>query len=162
MENKIEGFDSQGFMNYLKQNFSGFENNYLCSLAENILECSANYMGGTDELIKYFKAIFPEIEIGELAIFIDDDYLTDEGKKQKHIYKTANEADELWERQRDIESGRDSEYKNITEYFNGEFPRACGKRYTSTQIHQLLCWVAELGQHTTHDNVQALLEIINN
>lgn len=80
---------------------------------------------------------------------------------QNAIYD-AYEADELWERQRDIESGRDSEYNNMTEFFNGEFPRACGKRYTSTQIHQLLCWVAELGHHTTHDNVQALLEIINN
>jgi len=150
MNNNIAGFDSQGFFDYLKQNFSGFENHYLYELVENILESSPNYMSGTDELLEYFKAIFPEIEFGEIAIFVDDDYLTDEGKKQKHIYRTAYEADELWERQRDIESGRDSEYQNMTE------------RYTSVQIHQLLCWVAELGQHTARDNVQALQEIINN
>ncbi len=162
MNNNIAGFDSQGFFDYLKQNFSGFENHYLYELVENILESSPNYMSGTDELLEYFKAIFPEIEFGEIAIFVDDDYLTDEGKKQKHIYRTAYEADELWERQRDIESGRDSEYQNMTEFFNGEFPRACSKRYTSVQIHQLLCWVAELGQHTARDNVQALQEIINN
>lgn len=162
MNNNIAGFDSQGFLNYLKQNFSGFENNYLYSLVENILESSANYMSGTDELLEYFKAIFPEIEFGEIAIFVEDDYLTDEGKKQKRIYRAAYEADELWERQRDIESGRDSEYQNMTEFFNNEFPRTCGKHYTSAQIHQLLCWVAELGQHTTRDNVQTLQEIINN
>ena len=122
MNNNIAGFDSQGFFDYLKQNFSGFENHYLYELVENILESSPNYMSGTDELLEYFKAIFPEIEFGEIAIFVDDDYLTDEGKKQKHIYRTAYEADELWERQRDIESGRDSEYQNMTEFFNGEFP----------------------------------------
>ena len=162
MNNNIAGFDGQGFLDYLKQNFSGFKNHYLYELVENILESSPNYMSGTDELLEYFKAIFPEIETGELAMFVDDDYLTDEGKKQKHIYRTAYEADELWERQRDIESGRDSEYKNMTEFFNGEHPRPSGNRNAPAQIHQLLCWVAELGHNNPHDNVRALLEIVNN
>lgn len=161
MKNNIAGFDSQGFMDYLVYSFTGFENNFLRSLVENILECSASYFSGTDELIEYFKAILPEIEIGELAIFLDDDYLTDEGKKQKHIFKTVYESSKLWERQRDIESGRDIEYKNMTEFFNKEFPRACGKRYTSAQIHELLCLVAELGSTQTRDSATALRDIMN-
>ncbi len=76
-----KGFNRDGFMAYLEQQFSGFENCFLRETVENIIEYGKKHEHvGKDQFAYFISDILPEVELGEIAMFCDDDILTADGQ----------------------------------------------------------------------------------
>ena len=79
-----KGFNLDGFMRYLEQQFSGFENCFLRETVENIIEYGQKHEHVSKDQFAYFISdILPEVEFGEIAMFCDDDILTADGQQEK-------------------------------------------------------------------------------
>lgn len=79
-----EDFDRDGFLNYLEENFAGFvstEGIYLRELIENIINYAHDNKNNSKDQFCYFLSdLLPEVGFGEIAVFMDDKYLTENGK----------------------------------------------------------------------------------
>jgi len=85
MEN---GFNKQGFMEYLGNTFHGFSNPFLRNTIENIIDYGLKHERvSKDQLCYWLSDMIAEIEFGEVAMFMDDGSLTKNGidEKQKAI-----------------------------------------------------------------------------
>lgn len=84
-------FDSDGFMAYLREQFEPMDNHFTHDMVENLVDYGNKHHSHTKDALAYFLSdIIPEVEFGEVAMFMDDDYLTYNGRmeKRKAILKT--------------------------------------------------------------------------
>lgn len=80
----MKNFNKENFMEYLKNNFNGFENSFLRDTVENIVSYAFKCCGHTLDAPAYFISdMLPEIEFSEVAMFCDDTILTRNGQRAK-------------------------------------------------------------------------------
>lgn len=85
-----QGFNKTAFMEYLENTFGGFENSFLRELVENVIEYANKFERvSKDQFVCFVSDMLPEVEFGEVAAFVDDECLTDNGKYMK--YKWMND-----------------------------------------------------------------------
>ena len=82
-----KGFNKSEFMSYLEHTFVGFDNSFLRGLVENLIEYALKWEKvSKDQFCYWVSDMLPEVEFGEVAMFMDDSCLTENGKEEK--YKT--------------------------------------------------------------------------
>ncbi len=74
----IKGFDKDGFMTWLKDEFPGvIDTHWNYDLVENIIDYALEQKNtGDDELPIFLSSVLPEIEYTEIAKFCDEDLLS--------------------------------------------------------------------------------------
>ena len=74
----INGFDKDGFMSWLKEEFPGcLDNHWHWDLIENIIEYGFKHeMISKDQLVDWISDMLPEVEFLEVARFMEDGHLT--------------------------------------------------------------------------------------
>jgi hypothetical protein len=78
------GFNKQGFMEYLELSFNGFENSFLRNLVKNLIEYANKHERVSKDQFCYFVSdLLPEVEFGEVAMFMNDGSLTEYGLTEK-------------------------------------------------------------------------------
>ncbi len=85
------GFDKVGFMAYLEETFSGFENSWLRELVENVIAYVEANEGIGDRFAEIVSELLPEVEFAEVAAFCDDGALTPLGLYEKRKWKEEHE-----------------------------------------------------------------------
>jgi len=81
MEN---GFDRDGFMDYLEHTFNGFEYPIARGLVDNLIDYGLEHERiSKDQMCYWLCNMIPEVEFGEVAMFIDDRSLTSCGLEEK-------------------------------------------------------------------------------
>lgn len=83
-----KGFNDVLFMAYLQNQyptvFSGEGSSFTREWAENIIAYAHRYeQVSKDQFCYFISDMMPEIEMGEVAMFMDDDCLTSSGKAMK-------------------------------------------------------------------------------
>ena len=79
-----KGFNAEKFMAYLEQEFNGMENCMFRKIVENLIEYGHKHeQVSKDQFVYWLSNMIPEISFGEVAVFMDDDCLTENGKAQK-------------------------------------------------------------------------------
>lgn len=79
-----KGFNRTAFMAYLERTFEGFENSFLRELVSNVIDYGNDHMRvSKDQFCYWVSDMLPEIEFGEVAMFIEDDCLTKNGREEK-------------------------------------------------------------------------------
>lgn len=77
-------FNNDGFMAYLREQFSPMDNHFTHDMVENLVNYGKEHHGHTKDALAYFLSdMIPEVEFGEVAIFMDDAYLTHNGQMEK-------------------------------------------------------------------------------
>ena len=85
---EYEGFDCNGFMEYLKNTFEGMNNSMLRGTILNIINHAEKYENiSKDMFCKFVSDMIDDVEFGEVAMFIDDKCLTEAGIKEKMKFK---------------------------------------------------------------------------
>lgn len=78
------GFDEDRFMQYLQDNFSGFENHFLREIVSNIIDYAYDHEHISKDQFCFFMCdMIPEIDFGDVAMFCDDDILSVQGQQEK-------------------------------------------------------------------------------
>jgi hypothetical protein len=81
MEN---GFDRQGFVEYMNNAFDGFDQPFVRNLVDNVIEYGLKHERvSKDQFCYWLSDMIPEVEFGEVAMFIDDASLTKYGLEEK-------------------------------------------------------------------------------
>lgn len=82
-------FDRQGFMEYLQETFSGFDNSFLRETIDKIIDYGEKHCNHSlDQLCYFLYDTIAEIEFGEIAMFMDDSQLTSYGREERrHMLK---------------------------------------------------------------------------
>lgn len=76
----VDNFDKDEFMNYLESEFSGFDNSFLRGTVRNLIDFGLEHHNYSKDQFGYFLSdILPEITFGEVAMFLDDESLTQNG-----------------------------------------------------------------------------------
>lgn len=79
-----KGFNAEKFMAYLEQEFNGMENCMFRGIVENLIEYGHKHEQiSKDQFCYWLSDLIPEISFGEVAAFMDDDCLTENGKTKK-------------------------------------------------------------------------------
>lgn len=82
-ESMINGFNKEGFMTWLKEEFPGVvDSHWNYDLVENILDYALRDEVSKDQFAYFVSDILPEVEFLEVARFCDSKYLTNETIKQ--------------------------------------------------------------------------------
>lgn len=85
-----QGFNKTAFMEYLAKTFYGFDSSFTRQLVENVIDYANKWERVSKDQFTYFVSdMLPEVEFGEVAAFVDDKSLTEEGKLRK--YKWMND-----------------------------------------------------------------------
>lgn len=76
-----KGFNDKGFMAYMNYQFpsvfSGLGGSFTWELLENLIEYAHKYeQVSKDQFCVFLSDLIPEVEMGEVAAFMEDDYLT--------------------------------------------------------------------------------------
>lgn len=80
-----KGFNETEFMAYLESTFNGFDNSFLRGLVENVIAYGLKWEKvSKDQFCYWVSDMLPEVEFGEVAMFIDDNCLTENGKEEKY------------------------------------------------------------------------------
>lgn len=78
-------FNKEKFLEYMRKNFNGFGNSFLRELVENIIDYALkNKQCSKDQFVYFITDLLPEVEFGEVAMFMCDNYLTDNGQQMKY------------------------------------------------------------------------------
>jgi len=78
------GFNKIKFMAYLEKTFNGFENCFLRETVDNIIEYGLkNERVSKDQFCYWVSDILPEVSFGEVAAFMCDGSLTENGQEEK-------------------------------------------------------------------------------
>lgn len=86
-----KGFDEIGFMGYLEQTFSGFENSFLRGVVDNLIEYATKHEHvSKDQLCYWMSDLLPEVTFAEVAAFTDDGSLTAWGQNEKYNFKAES------------------------------------------------------------------------
>lgn len=81
-----KGFDEVGFMEFLENEFSGFENSFLRETVGNIIDYGLEHNHNSlDQFCYWLSDILPEVEFKEVVLYMDDAHLTGYGKEQKRL-----------------------------------------------------------------------------
>jgi len=81
MEN---GFDRNGFMDYMEDAFDGFDQPFVRNLVANIVEYGLKHERiSKDQFCYWLSDMIPEVQFGEVAMFIADESLTNYGLEEK-------------------------------------------------------------------------------
>lgn len=79
-----KGFNAEKFMAYLEQEFNGMENCMFRGIVENLIEYGHKHeQVSKDQFVQWLADMIPEISFGEVAAFMDDDCLTENGQAKK-------------------------------------------------------------------------------
>lgn len=79
-----KGFDNEKFMAYLEQEFDGMENCMLRRIVENLIDYGHKHEQiSKDQFVQWLTDMIPEMSFGEIAAFMEDDCLTENGKAEK-------------------------------------------------------------------------------
>ena len=80
-----KGFNKSEFMEYLEHTFNGFDNSFLRGLVKNLISYGLKWEKvSKDQFCYWISDMLPEVEFGEVAMFIDDGCLTENGQKEKY------------------------------------------------------------------------------
>lgn len=91
-------FNKNAFMTYMEENFNGFQNPFMRQLVDNIVEYGEKEKTHSkDQFVYFLTDIIPEVEFGEVAQFVDDNYLTKNGLMQKLDWLQENSNSEYQE-----------------------------------------------------------------
>lgn len=76
-----KGFCDEGFMAYVEHQFpgvfAGIGGNFTRELLENLIEYAHKHeQVGKDQFCEFLSELLPEVEMGEVAAFMEDDCLT--------------------------------------------------------------------------------------
>lgn len=78
------GFNAEKFMAYLEQEFNGMENCMLRQIVENLIDYGHKHeQVSKDQFVQWLTDMIPEVSFGEVAVFMEDDCLTESGKMKK-------------------------------------------------------------------------------
>lgn len=79
-----KGFNAKKFMAYLEQEFNGMENCMLRQIVENLINYGHKHeQVSKDQFVQWLADMIPEVSFGEVAAFMEDDCLTENGKREK-------------------------------------------------------------------------------
>jgi hypothetical protein len=79
--------DSTVFMNYLEKTFSGYESPFLREFTENVINHGIRTQSASkDQLVYFLSDVIPDVEFGEVAQFVSDDFLAAHGKNEKKVW----------------------------------------------------------------------------
>ena len=79
-----KGFNAEKFIAYLEQEFNGMENCMFRRIVENLIEYGHKHeQVSKDQFVQWLADMIPEISFGEVAAFMEDDCLTENGKVEK-------------------------------------------------------------------------------
>lgn len=80
----IKGFNKDGFLSYLDETFSGFDNIFLREMVSNVIDYALEHCHHSlDQACYFLSDMLPEVEFAEVAIFMDDSMLTYHGREVK-------------------------------------------------------------------------------
>jgi hypothetical protein len=79
------GFDEKGFLEYLEREFpTVFTNSFTRELVENVIDYAIKYeQVSKDQICCFLQNMLPEIDFGEIAMFVEDGSLTESGQREK-------------------------------------------------------------------------------
>lgn len=74
-----KGFNREGFLNWLKEEFSGcLGNEWDCQLVNNILDYARDHEHiSKNQICDYLSDILPDVDFWDVAMFCEDKILTD-------------------------------------------------------------------------------------
>ena len=79
-----KGFDKEGFMRFLEQSFSGFENSFFRGTVENLIDYALEHCNHSlDQACYFLSDMLPEVDFSEVTAFMDDSMLTAHGREVK-------------------------------------------------------------------------------
>lgn len=79
-----KGFNKDGFMAFLEQTFSGFENSFLRETVRSLVDYALEHCHHSlDQACYFLSDMLPEVEFAEVAMFMDDSMLTCHGREVK-------------------------------------------------------------------------------
>lgn len=140
-----KGFNRSGFMKYLKDNFNGFagvNGHYLRELAGNVIDYGLKWERvGKDQFCDWLTEMFPDVEFGEVAQFISDGSLTEQGQKKKYDWAESHGIDNPEKEMREIAQG-------LAAYDRREYPeewRVYADRWNAIlrKDYELGCYIQE-------------------
>lgn len=80
-------FDKAKFVEYMEKHFNGFSNSFLRELIENIIDYALkNKQCSKDQFVYFISDLLPEVEFGEVAMFMSDNCLTNNGQQMKYDF----------------------------------------------------------------------------
>ena len=80
----VNGFDKEGFMHFLEQTFSGFDNSFLRGTVENLIDYALKHENHSlDQMCYFLSDLLPEVDFAEVSMFMDDSMLTYHGRELK-------------------------------------------------------------------------------
>ena len=132
--NYIDGIDKEQFINYIFEKYNPVPgavlNNQALTIIENIIDYGCKHKRTTkDSLIYFIGDLLPDLELYEIAAFIDDDLLTDNGRALKN---------QFWN-----EYGKPKEPKEYYYYFDC-LDGLIGDSYlTASEINKLITGAAD-------------------
>lgn len=86
-----EKFDVNGFLSYMEQHFECTKSYFVREMLQNLIEYAVNHKGHTLDSVAFFLSdMIPEVEFGEIAMFLDDSLLTTYGKEEAERMKQEN------------------------------------------------------------------------
>lgn len=101
MKNDFE-FNKEAFIRYLERKNSGSENPlhspFVTDMLENIFSFAEKCQNSSkDQFVYFLSDIIPDMEFGEIAQFMDDNYLTKTGQLEKFDWMQKHRSDECSE-----------------------------------------------------------------
>ena len=79
-----KGFNQQEFMEYLEKALNGFDKPYFRNLVENLIDYGLKHEHvSKDQFCYWLSDLLPEIQFGEVAAFMSDNCLTENGIQEK-------------------------------------------------------------------------------
>lgn len=91
--NNQDKFDINGFISYMGQNFECATNYFVREMLQNLVEYAIGQKGHTLDSIAFFLSdLIPEVEFGEVAMFVDDSLLASYGKDEAQKARKKLEA----------------------------------------------------------------------
>ena len=89
-------FDKDGFMDYLKNEFGEFESSFLCGTVRNLIDFGLkHHHNAYDQFCYFLSDILPQVEFGDVAMYMDDSCLSRQGIRLKNdaLAKQGQEID---------------------------------------------------------------------
>lgn len=84
---EYKGFNREGFLEYLNETFYGLDNPMFRNTIRNIIEYANEHEHiSKDMFCKFVSDMIDEVEFGEVAMFMDDKCLTENGKAEKNKF----------------------------------------------------------------------------
>ena len=83
----VKGFNEPAFMEYLERHYAGFtgpDSGYLKALVSNLIAYAHQWeQVSKDQFVGFLEELLPKLTFGEIAMFIDDGCLTEDGISEK-------------------------------------------------------------------------------